>query len=1113
MLYSFIAAVLLSVAVIFSAPMGARADTLEDNQSGVEADAVQADDASQVAGDLPDVVVEDGPDESLGTTDEEDANEGGEPSETPEGDEPDGDLADGSFEEDEGSASDDAEAGELPLAEEPVVSEPSPDDKQDEGDAVVEEAPAPSTGHWEVKNLNDGTDYQRYWYDADGNLATDRLISPDEGAGYWAYATSDGRVVRGKFDNGAGYVYLADNDGRLASGSEWMITDFYDGEYQRYYLVEHLHAARTSYFSVGEANYFGLGGRGYVLRGVGRGVQDDWLVADNDGKLASCRWVVTDAFGRGLQRYWFDEKGCMAKARLVSQDEGADYWAYATVDGTILRGKMDSGLGFVYLADNDGRLASRAGWLVTGIYDGGVLQRYFISETLHAAQSGYFSDGDAHYFGLGGKGYTLRGAGKGAHGDLIFADNEGKLMASGWLVTSSFGHGLQRYWFENYEAAASRLIDEASAGYFAYARPEGYVVRGKYLCADGAVYLANNDGGLEAPGWHVTNAYDNGVWQRYWIDEETHACKSGLFTVGTEGYYGVAGKGYVLRGSLSVGADSYRADNDGMLILAFKSKVEDKKGVCTDVRSTFVGDTPYLFLPAHANLSNVPLGFTLFAGGSSLLLSLGNADAFDLYESESSLDLVGLEVRDGVRVLFFKTAESSKLRTLAIMVSADIGAMYLVSSDPVNQGRFYVDGSPDHTAKATGSMLFVNPDGSVVYNGELTQIKGRGNSTWWASDKRPYQIKLDKKTDLLETGEKSNKAKTWILLANANDATLLRNMVAFELAQALGLKGAPGCRPIDLYYDGEYRGSYLLSEKVEINGGRVDITKLEDDIEDANPGVDLDKLPLVQESNKYGNTFQYVQGVKDPEDFSGGYLLELDCAYYASERCWFGTSAGYFVVKGPENLSRAQMIYISELMQEAINSCNASNRNPQTGLRTEDYIDIDSFAKMYLLNEFSKNIDWSFSSTYFYLPSKADAKNCYDNVFYAGPAWDFDSAFGIRNNAPTVQDTNGLYYYTIGSVWYLDSPAIESSAKLALLSSLVPLVQEGLLGNGSGALQSIDSSIAMLAASQVMNHVLWEYASFENCVDPYPTYEQNAAYLKNWIAARINWLKICGWTA
>lgn len=309
------------------------------------------------------------------------------------------------------------------------------------------------------------------------------------------------------------------------------------------------------------------------------------------------------------------------------------------------------------------------------------------------------------------------------------------------------------------------------------------------------------------------------------------------------------------------------------------------------------------------------------------------------------------------------------------MISANVGSMYLISDDPINEGRPFVDGSPDHSTKAKGTMLYVLPDGTGVYNGELTQIKSRGNTAWGNSAKKSYQIKLDKKTDLLGLGD-DEKEKTRMLLDNANDATLVHNTLAYQLAQMLGLSETPQSAAIDLYYDGEYRGFYLLREKVEINGGRVDIDKLEDAIEEANPGVDLGELPLSTGSNKYGNTFQYVEGMNSPEDISGGYLVEFDVAYYRTERCWFMTSVGAFVVKGPENLSYQQMRYISEFVQAAINAT-------VSGEDASKYLDVDSCTAVWAVNEFSKNIDWSASSAYCYLPSSSD--ETLDHVLYAGP--------------------------------------------------------------------------------------------------------------------------------
>lgn len=59
------------------------------------------------------------------------------------------------------------------------------------------------------------------------------------------------------------------------------------------------------------------------------------------------------------------------------------------------------------------------------------------------------------------------------------------------------------------------------------------------------------------------------------------------------------------------------------------------------------------------------------------------------------------------------------------------------------------------------------------------------------------------------------KAKTWILLANHADPSLLRNTLAYDLAAAFGLPGSPDSRFVDLTINGEYLGNYLITEKVE----------------------------------------------------------------------------------------------------------------------------------------------------------------------------------------------------------------------------------------------------------------------------------------------------------
>ncbi|WP_273382322.1 NlpC/P60 family protein [Enorma phocaeensis] len=298
-------------------------------------------------------------------------------------------------------------------------------------------------------------------------------------------------------------------------------------------------------------------------------------------------WVVDDHAGTGLQRYYIQD-GTALTGLFEEVLAGVRSWFYAHEDGTVVRGKWDNGAGRVYLAGNDGRLAALgadgcgSGWLVTAEYDGG-LRRYYIDGAAHAAVSGYFNvdasgrlrpEGGAgeSYFGLGGEGYVLRGAGRGVRGDRLYADNDGRLAKNEWVVTSTFGQGLQRYWFDGSAAVAKEGLYDTGGGWWTYVTDQGYVLRGKHDTGRGRVYVADNDGRLAAlgadgggSGWLVTGAYDGGALQRYYIDGEAHAAVSGFFKVGDSAYFGVGGKGYVLRGHASWGSSVLLANNGGVM--------------------------------------------------------------------------------------------------------------------------------------------------------------------------------------------------------------------------------------------------------------------------------------------------------------------------------------------------------------------------------------------------------------------------------------------------------------------------------------------------------------------------------------------------------------------
>ena len=434
--------------------------------------------------------------------------------------------------------------------------------------------------------------------------------------------------------------------------------------------------------------------------------------------------------------------------------------------------------------------------------------------------------------------------------------------------------------------------------------------------------------------------------------------------------------------------------------------------------------------------------------------------------------------------------------------------MFLISENPTEYGRTWIEQSFYHTNSAQGTVKVLDANGQVIYDGKLNQIKGRGNSSWEYLDKKSYQIKLDKKTDLLQTGDNSNKAKTWLLISDGFDWSSSKNLIAYSYAKLLGISSAIDFDMIDLYYDGEYRGTYLLCEKVQVGSGRVDIEDLEDAIEDLNP--DIDNTQIIIGTNSYGNTISYGLNVVNPEDISGGYLIEHD-ARYASENSYFciwdGTNYQYFVCKSPDIWSFEQADYISCLFQDLFDAFNNNGVVPtwrgsvRAGKTTAELIDTNSFEKLYWINELFRNCDGlSYSSTYFYKDKDNQGKT---SLIYSGPAWDFDFSCGtgFNENLPV----EGWYTRSIGfSTGYMKDPyitqAIENN-KTEAINTLRDYINNGLLTN------KMDS----LKASLKMNNLKWklDYPSglYPDIYHAYDTYIDAYKTVVDWINTRLNWIE------
>lgn len=508
----------------------------------------------------------------------------------------------------------------------------------------------------------------------------------------------------------------------------------------------------------------------------------------------------------------------------------------------------------------------------------------------------------------------------------------------------------------------------------------------------------------------------------------------------------------------------------------------------------------YLFLPASVDLNALALQFTVRGSDKRITLT-GNQGALQLESYTQTVDLASIASveADGSYKISVCIGDLKPF-VVNVMKSANIRTMYLTSDDADAAGRTYVEQSKENAA--TGQMLLTAADGSAIYDGALSQIKCRGNSTFTYYDKKSYQIKLDSKTDLLGTGEK---VKTWVLLAGYGDATQMHDKLFKDLAAELGMDYVASCDWVDLYYDGEYRGTYLLSEKNSVNSTSVDITDMEALYERVNPDYGTNEQ-TAEGTNRYGQVYQYTKDLAEPENITGGYLLELNHDFIDEASGFYTAKDVAFNVKSPEWAGETAMQYISEYYQAFENAVYATDEagnytgyNPETELYYYDYCDMESLVQMYLIQWLSANSDAFVSSLFFY--KDAGGK------LYAGPVWDMELSCGNgwdENLTPTREFLSLRYL----SEALIQIPSFKAAVAAYLEDTLAPAVEDLLGADGK-----IADYGATLSASAAMNYVLWPYVrvglpDHENHLWAEGTsYADVTGDLEQWLTQRLEHMK------
>ena len=423
--------------------------------------------------------------------------------------------------------------------------------------------------------------------------------------------------------------------------------------------------------------------------------------------------------------------------------------------------------------------------------------------------------------------------------------------------------------------------------------------------------------------------------------------------------------------------------------------------------------------------------------------------------------------------------------TYTFYSGSEIGTVYVKTSHGIQNLLW------DKNYRDQESTIIISDEhGEIIYSDVsldmYSEIKGRGNASY-NNEKKPFQIKLGKKTDLFGMG----KAKTWILLANYNDASYIRSDCAFKIADAVQLPFTPKSVFVDLYIDNEYQGIYQLCEKTQIGKNRIEITDLEDIQDTLNEGSSYSETTHYRSLGDSINLDFYkgFTGVKEPDDITGGYLVELDNLYSDREPSIFRTLTGNtYTVKSPEYASEAEMDYIANLFSDFEQALYSESGYNAKGIYYTDYCDLESLVKVYVVEEITKNWDTYIGSIFFY----KDVDSVSTKI-YAGPVWDFDNTWGnIQGRLTFATDKEELW--AVGTnIWYksdFGAALTKHADAKQMVSEIYPIAAaclEQMLTEGG----YIDTLTNALSASAAMDMALYPVERRDHTFIYFNTYKDD----------------------
>lgn len=301
-------------------------------------------------------------------------------------------------------------------------------------------------------------------------------------------------------------------------------------------------------------------------------------------------------------------------------------------------------------------------------------------------------------------------------------------------------------------------------------------------------------------------------------------------------------------------------------------------------------------------------------------------------------------------------------------INKELPVLRLQPDSEINSKEVYVPTTATLYSPHTDKGWWMPEDGKI-------EVRGRGNSTW-VLPKKPYRLKFPEKVS--PVGLDHAKAKSWVLIANDMDKSLIRDALGWEMSRilfnpsegyhdALALTFTPCTQFINVYMNNDYHGLYLMSDQMERASGRIEVDKLE-----AADGSNAEKI-------KGGHLIEVnIHGESAPVRFKSSKGIQMDHKYPKDD-----------------DYDPAQYSYIENYIRTAESALYGSNFKDKTnGWRK--YFDEKTLADYIIIKELCGDMD-GYTSCYFY------KRRGSDKLFF-GPIWDVDK--GWDNDCRTAGYTS-----------------------------------------------------------------------------------------------------------